>query len=140
MAWFKDRMVSAGEISTSKLSVTPVIPDFTAAVETGNAISVTIQMKDADDVAVARAVDLFCEVFDADGLRGVVGSWRLAETGAGAEVSATAKPGLICTTDATGAAVVTVTDVSGAYSGDVYLKVTPLNTLGSPGLLIVVFA
>lgn len=140
MAWFKDRMVGSGIISTKKLTVAPVIPDFTAAVETGNAISVTIQMKDPDGTAVARAVDCICYVKDSNGLTGLIGAWRLAETGVGAEVTATAKPTLVITTDAAGAAIITITDVSGSFSGSIFLVVEPVNTLGTAGLLEVVFA
>lgn len=140
MSWFKNRMVGAGIISAAKLTVVPVIPDFTAAAESGNAISIVIQMVDPDGENVERAVDCICELHDANGLMGVVGDWRLSETGAGTAVSTAAKPTIICTTSTAGAMTIAVTDVSGSYSGDVYLVVTPLNTTGSPGIVTVTFA
>ena len=56
---------------------------------------------------------LFCELRAADMLPELVGAFRLAETGAGSENSTTAKPALLITTDATGNATLTVTDVAG---------------------------
>lgn len=134
MAWFKNRMVAAGEIATAKLTVTPVIPDFTLASESGNAISVAIQMVDPDGNAVARAVDLLCVIRKSDGLVALVGEFTLAETGDGTAVSTTAKPSLIVTTDAEGQCTLAVTDISGSYTALAFLEVTPLNTLGTPGL------
>jgi hypothetical protein len=140
MAWFKNRMVAAGEISTRKLTVAPVVPDFTEAVETGNAISVVVQLKDPDGNAVARAVDLLCEVRKSDGLLATVAEFRLSETGDGTAVSTTAKPSMIITTDAEGQCTIAVLDQTGAYTGDAYLVVTPLNTLGTPGVVTLTFA
>lgn len=140
MAWFKDRMVAAGIISTRKLSVTPVIPDFSEGVETGNAISVIIQLKDPDGNAVSRAVDLLCEVRLSDGLLATDSQFRLSETGDGTAVSTTAKPSMIITTSATGSCTVAVLDQTGSYNTDAYLIVTPLNTLGSPGIVTLTYA
>lgn len=134
MAWFKDRMVAAGQISTRKLTVTPVIPDFTLASESGNAISVVIQLVDPDGNNVARATDLLCVLRKSDGIIATTAEFTLAETGDGTEVSTTAKASLIVTTDAEGQCTIAVTDVSGAYTALAFLEVTPLNTLGSPGL------
>jgi len=111
-----------------------VIPDFTAAAESGNAFSVVIQMVDPDGNDVAREVDLLCVVRKSDGSIAASSEFRLAETGVGTEVSTTAKSSLIVTTDATGACTLAVTDVSGSYTANAYLEVTPLNTLGTPGL------
>lgn len=140
MAWFKNRMVATGEISTSKLTVTPVIPDFSEAIETGNSISVIIQIKDPDGNDVARAVDLLCVVRKSSGIIATVAEFSLTETGDGTEVSETVQPSLIVTTDATGQCVIAVLDRSSAYTGDAYLEVTPLNTLGSPGLVALTYS
>ena len=139
MAWIKDRMVAAGQISTRKLTVTPVIPDFTLAAESGNAISVLIQMVDPDGNSVARAVDLLCVIRKSDGKEALSTEFTLSEIGDGAAVSTSAKPSLIVTTDAEGQCTIGIIDVSGAYTSNAYLEVTPLNTLGSPGLATVDF-
>lgn len=139
MAWIKDRMIAAGQISTRKLSVTPVMPDFTSATESGNAISVAIQMVDPDGNSVAREVDLLCVIRKSDGIIAQSSEFTLAETGDGTGVSTTAKPSLIVTTDSEGQCTIAVTDVSGSYTADAYLEVTPLNTLGSPGLVTLDF-
>lgn len=138
--WFKNRMVGQGIIGTDKLTVAPVVPDFTLASEYQNTVSVTVQLKDPEGNNVEEAVDLLCSVRDANALAAVVGAFRLAETGTGAEVSATAKPSLIVTTSALGVAIITVTDVSTSFVGSVYLEVHPLNRFGSPGLVEVEFA
>jgi hypothetical protein len=121
-------------------STEAVLPTLSAGAESANAIPVTVQLKDLTGTNVARTQRCIAEVIDANGLTGVVGSWRCAETGAGAEVSTTAKPTLIFDTDANGAAVVTVTDVSGSYVGSVYLLVTPVNKTGTPSLVTLTFA
>ena len=140
MAWFKDRMVAAGIISTRKLSVTPVIPDFTAVAETGNAISVMIQLVDPDGNDVAREVELLCEVRKSDGLIATASEFRLSETGDGTAVSTTAKPSMIVTTSAEGTCTLAVLDQSGTYNTTAYLVITPLNTLGSPGIVALTYA
>ncbi len=113
------------------------VPSLTAAAESGNAIAVTIGLKDGMGVTLARAQRLKCQILDAAGLIGLVAEWTLAETGAGSEISTTARPTLIIETDASGAAVVTVTDVSGTFAGTVYLEVTPVSLAGAspePGM------
>lgn len=140
MPWVKDRMIAASAISTRKLTVVPVIPDFELAAESGNVISVLIQMKDPDGNNVARATDLKCSLYRADGTVALVAAFTMAETGDGTLVSTTAKPTLIVTTSADGDCVISITDVSGSFTGNVFLEVTPLNTFGSPGLATVTFA
>ena len=149
MAWLKTREIRDANITTikiadanvtaKKLSVVPVIPVLTAGAEASNAIPVTIQLKDADAVNVSRVVTLKCTCYDANGLLCVVGDIRLAETGAGAEVTATAKPTLFITTSSTGAATVTVTDVSAASTAVFYLVIEPMGTPGSPAVVAVDF-
>lgn len=140
MAWFKNRMVSDGQIATKKLTVTPVIPDFTGAAESGNAISVLIQLKDPDGNAVARQVVLLCKVLKSDGLQATSSEFRLSETGDGSEVSTTAKPTLLVRTDAEGQCTVAVTDQAGSYTGKAYLVVEPLSTFGSSSAVELTFA
>lgn len=135
-------LVTLGAQEAAKLAV----PSLSAAAEAGNAIAVTIALKDGAGNALARTQRLKCQVIDADGLVGVVASWRCAETGAGSEVTSTAKPTLYIATDATGAAVVTVTDVSAAHAGTVYLEVTPVSVAGAsqvpgmPAMIALTFA
>lgn len=119
--------------------------DLQAAAEAGNAIAVTVQLKDAANVNLARAQRLHCRLYDASMLEAVVGSWTMAETGAGTEISTTARPALLVDTDANGAAVVTVTDVSGTFAGTVYLEVVPVIVPGSvepgvPAIIALTFA
>jgi len=93
---------------------------LSAGAEATNAIPVTV----AGPAQVAQYV---ARVYDADMLLAVVGAITVAETGAGAEVSTTAKPSLLFTTDAAGAAIITVTDVSGSSTASFYVEVSPLS-------------
>jgi hypothetical protein len=112
------------------LQVGLLYASLTAAAEAGNVRTVAIQVKDFTGTNVAAAVRFHCQLFDANMLAAVTASWRLAETGAGSEVTATAKASLIIQTDANGAATVSVTDVGGASNTTVYLKVSPLLAFG----------
>jgi len=92
----------------------------------------------------AHVAQYKASVYDADMLHGLVGAWTLAETGAGAEVSTTAKPTLLFTTDANGAATISVTDVAGASGLSVYLEVAPVSVpagakAGSPSIVSITF-
>jgi hypothetical protein len=89
---------------------------LTPGAESGNAIDVVI----AGPAHVAQYV---ASVLDVDLVQGLVADWTLAEVGAGAEVSTSARPRLLFTTSAGGAATIRVTDVSGVYAGTVYLHV-----------------
>lgn len=128
-----DMLATLSAQDTRKIAV----PSLTAAAEAGNAIAVTIALKDGNGNALARTQRLKCQVIGADGVIGLVAAWTLAETGAGSEVSTTARPTLYIDTDANGAATVTVTDVSGVYAGTMYLEVTPISVAGAspvPGM------
>lgn len=93
-----------------------------AAAEADNAIAVTIQVNDYDGDAVTAVRRLVCHALKADFTQDAA-ALTLAETGAGAEVSTTAKASLYVTTNAAGLAVVTVTDVTTALAGTAYLRV-----------------
>lgn len=119
--------------------------DLQAAAEAGNAIAVTINLKDAANADLSRAQRLHCRLYDASMLEAVVGSFTMAETGVGTEISTTARPALLVDTDANGDATVTVTDVSAAFVGTVYLEVVPVIVPGSvepgvPAIIALVFA
>ena len=131
---------SALTASLITAAITPVRPILTAAAEAGNAIAVSIQIKNASGTNVSRVQRLRCQVYDASMVPSLVAAFTSAETGVGAEVSTTARPGLLIDTDANGAATVTVTDVSGSFVGTVYIEVEPVNELGTPQILALVFA
>lgn len=103
---------------------------LTAAAEVANVRNVTIQVKDFLGANVEAACKFHCQLFDANMLPAVTASWRLAEAGAGTEISVTAKASLIIQTGVAGTATLTVTDVGGAANATVYLKVSPLNSFG----------
>lgn len=139
--WFKNKYVAAGIIGTAKLTVAPAIPVCTAAAEASQAIAVSIQMKDPDGTAVARACKLLCWCYKADVSASVSASdFRLSESGAGSEVSTTAKHAMIISTDATGAATLNVLDQSGVYTGAMYVVIEPIDTFGCPKVVTLTFA
>ena len=118
---------------------------LTAAAEAGNAIEVTINLVNLAGEAVSRAQHLHCHLYDSAMLDALAAAYTMAETGAGAAVSTSAKPGLLIDTDANGDAKVTITDVSGSSTATLYLKVDPLpltgtNKPGVPALIAITFA
>lgn len=122
-----------------------VFCDLAAGAEAGNAIAVTVQLKSMASVNVARVQRLHCRLYDASMLEAVVGSFTMAETGVGTEVSTTARPAMLVDTDANGAATLTVTDVSGVFVGTVYLEVIPVIVAagvepGVPAIIAITFA
>lgn len=131
--------ISSLQSDVADLQVGLVYASLTAAAENANVRAVTVQAKDFTGANVAAAIRFHCQVFDANMLAAVVGSWRLAETGAGSELTTTAKPSLLIQTDANGAATVSVTDVAGASNTTVYLKVSPINAFGKDAYVALTF-
>lgn len=110
----------------------------TAIAELATPITLTVGSESTNVIAVvvagpAHVARYHAQIYDANMLDGLVGAWRLAETGVGAEVSTTLKPGLLFTTNAAGVATLSVTDVAGASGLTVYLKVTPASVQAGAG-------
>lgn len=91
-------------------------------------LTTTVGAEAADVISVTLAANypakfkVHAHLFDAAMLDALVGAWTMAETGGGAEVSTTAKPGLYITLSATGTATIAVTDVAGASGLTTYLR------------------
>jgi hypothetical protein len=121
-----------------------VAPDLSAQAEAGNAIQVNVGLIDLNGYAAERVQRLACRVYDANLDAADVAAWTMAETGGGTEISTTGKPALLIDTNATGEAILTVTDVSGVYAGNVYLEVVPVSADGSapgvPAMIALTFA
>lgn len=114
-------------------------PRLTAAAEAADTRAITVAVEDRNGDAPTGTVQLFCELRDAAMVPEVVGAFRLAETGLGAENSTSAKPAMLITTDATGHATLTVTDVAGASALTTYLFCTPVTSHGATAVLAVTF-
>lgn len=118
------------------------IPQLSAAAEASEKIAVTITMttfQEAlnDYVTADEAITLECVLFDDNGLEALVANVHLAAT-TGTEVSTTAQPRLIVTTNSSGVAVIDVEDLQ--TSADTFhLMVRPLNVPGFPGYIAVTF-
>jgi hypothetical protein len=117
----------AQAILAELLGAATLAPTMTPAAEAADVIAVALATGVlAADQYVAEVIDTNSEVNDA--------AFTIAETGAGAEVSPTAKARLIFTTDALGVAELSVTDVVGASGSTVYLMVRPLTAAGASAL------
>lgn len=112
---------------------------MTAGAEDTNVITVACQAKDSAGNSIAEAVEFELSGFEATGIEAVVGALRLAETGAGAEVTTTANSRLFITTSAAGVATVTVTDQAGASGKTFHIVATPIGRPGYPSRLAVTF-
>ena len=121
----------------------PVLASFTTGAEgdvLADAFDVAIASVDPEGNAVARTVRYRCDIIDTSAAVDTSSNWHLSEQGAGSEITTTAKPALIVDTDANGAATVRLLDSGGFASGTVYLRLTPLNTIGSPAIVALTFA
>lgn len=127
-------------VGADAFAIAVALVGLTANAEASNAIAVDIAVADLDGAAVTSAVILECYILDADGIEAVAADWTLAETGAGSEISNTAQSRLLIQTSAAGLAQVTVSDVSTAYAGDVYLVVKPIAVLGATEVEVLTFA
>lgn len=105
------------EAALAELS-TPV--GLSAAAEAGDNIVVTV-------AGVAQVAQYIARLYDSAALLALSAAFTIAETGAGAEVSTTAKSSLIFTTDANGAASLTLHDVAGASGASLFLEVSPFS-------------
>lgn len=93
---------------------------LTVGAEAANVIAVTV-------AGPASASQYMATLYDANMLLALVGAFTMAETGDGAEASVTAKPRLVFTTSAAGAATLSVTDVAGASGATLILEVKPVS-------------
>jgi hypothetical protein len=113
-----DSLVAADvEAALDELS-TPLT--LTPGAEVGDVLPIVV-------AGPAHVAQYQAEVLDDDMLLALVAAFHLAETGVGAEVSTTARPSLLFTTDATGAATISCTDVIGASGETKYVRVTPMS-------------
>ncbi len=120
---FLGSIVVDGTTSLSATTLSITAPTFTVGAESTNVIAVTFSSP------VASVEQYLAELHeDATGILAVAAAFTMAETGAGAEVSTTAKPRLIFTTSAAGAATLSVTDVATGSGKKLWLKVEPLFT------------
>lgn len=117
---------------------TPVVPVIEVGAEASNAIPFSIQLQDADGKPLAKSVLLKCEARDAAMLVSASNLTLAATTGT--EVSTTAKGTLLVQTNASGQAVVVMTDVSAVLVADVFLEVTPADRLGAKAIEGATFA
>lgn len=110
------------------------IVTLSAGAETTNVIPVTVQVVNTGGTSLSESVRCIATVVGE-----AAAAFTLAETGDGAEVSITARPGLVFTTSAAGAATISVTDVAGASGATVTLAVQVVDELGLTSTVEVTF-
>lgn len=112
-----------------------------AGADAGDSMPVTISLFESDGAtAEATAATILCELHDANGLISLIGDFTMAETGAGAEVSVTAKASQVITVSATtGVATLTITDVATGTNATLYLKCTVFGIDCPPTLTVIDF-
>lgn len=115
----------AQHFATRKLGVTTL--GLTVGTEDTNVIDIDVQLQDVAGNSVASADAWVCTVV---GEAAAVAT--VAETGAGAELGTTAKPGLGFTLSAAGAAQLAITDVVGASGLTFCIHFQPLDGLSVP--------
>lgn len=115
----------AGDLTVTGTTNKPVqrLIHLTPGADLGNSLEVVVAVTDQDGAAVAATQQILFTV-RSDSMVEDVLAWSLAETGVGAEVSVSAKSSLLVTTDATGAATITITDVATGTNATVYLFAT----------------
>lgn len=107
---------------------------LSAAAESADVIAVTATLTDLYGNTITNADQWKAEVVGE-----AAAAYTIAETGAGAEVSITARPALVFTFSAAGVAELSVTDVSGGTDTDVVLLLTPTDTFGKPASITLTF-
>ena len=115
----------AGDLTVTGTTNKPVqrLIHLTPGADLGNSLEVVVAVTDQDGAAVAATQQILFTV-RSDSMVEDVAAWSLAETGVGAEVSVSSKSTLLVTTDATGAATITITDVATGTTATVYLFAT----------------
>ncbi len=111
-----------------------------AMAEVSTPLTLTVGAEATDVIAVtvaapqAAVTQYIAQVYEQTMIEALAAAATMAETGAGAEVSTTANASLIFTTDAAGAATLSVTDVAGASGKTFFLEVRPAAaSAGVPG-------
>lgn len=132
--------VAAANVSIADAAASLVAATVEAALaELATPLTLAVGAEAANVIAVtvtgpAAASQYWAILRDANGVESVVGAFTMAETGGGAEVSTTAKPQLLFTTSASGAAILSITDVVGASGSTIYLTVSRASaSAGSAG-------
>jgi len=116
-----------------------VLPVLTPAAEAGNARAVAISLTTLAGAAVARTQRLHCRTYDASMVEALSAAFTLAVSGAGtAAISTSGRAALLLDTADSGLATVTVTDITGIFSGTVYLEVLPVGNVGGPGQGVII--
>jgi len=129
---------STVEGNIQELAASFSVPVLTAGSETTNVIPVTVNIADIALTAKSAAVTCLFEIYDATTGVPNASAFTIAETGAGTEIAGTGSALLIATTDASGDATISITDVVGASGKSSILVATPVG-LGLPQYVVATF-
>lgn len=121
--------IQPDSLGAAQLATTtkPVRAGLTAGAEAADHIDVVVALADCDGNAYANTTKLMARLYSASMDAVAAADWGLSEVGAGSAISTTGGTGLILTTDSAGAATIRVQDDTGAFAGNVYLLVHPVD-------------
>lgn len=141
MVWDGSALATTDSLTAAQVrtAVEAAIPAQTANAEAADVITVDVQVKDQEGANQAAIITCKAQVLDVNAELTAVGVMTMAETGAGAEVTATARPALMFTTDTNGVAQLSVTDVAGGSGLTVYLQIEALGGVGQPTVQALTF-
>lgn len=134
--------VQADSLGAAQLTTTtkPVRAALTAGAEAANHIDVVVALADSDGNTYSRTTKLLARLYSATMETVAAADWGLSEVGAGSSVSTSGGTGLIISTDSTGAATIRVQDDTGAFAGNVYLVVHPIDVPAVFSYVVLTFA
>jgi hypothetical protein len=129
--------LNAGQRRFADAILEELLAEMAAILDAGTlAPTLTVGTEAADVIAVtfagpAAVRQYMAEAIDPATMEVNAAAFTLAETGDGAEVSPTDMARLIFTTDAAGAAEISITDVAGASAKTMWLVIRPINDSAS---------
>jgi hypothetical protein len=137
-SWIKTKFIGDKTVTAAKIADSVLVTSvkLTLGAEVANVIPVTVEGLPGQYKATVRSSTMSTST---------PATFHLAETGVGAEVSATGQSVLLFTTDAAGVAEISVTDAVGGGPINAYLEITPASeaasqTLSSSSILAITFA
>jgi len=112
--------------------------EVTIGAEDTNVIELTLQVAEPDGTNVAAARSFWLRWHEATGIEAVAAAITNAAT-TGTEVSTTANAASLITTNASGVAVIDVTDIGGASGKTFYGLLIPVSALGRAQSITITF-
>ena len=123
--------ITALQTDVTRLEGRDLYMTLTPGVEAANAIPVLVSQFDTNGAVDAAARNFIASLYDANGLESLVAAATITAGAGCAATSTDARPRLFCASLGTGTFSLTVTDVTGALAGTLYLVVEMVSQDGS---------